>query len=92
MSSPGAPQDGTEIRRLRKQRGLGRDEFAKLAGLEHAASVTNIENERRTPSLETLTNIAVALDVRLADIVKRGTPLHATLTHNGNGGNGESAA
>jgi transcriptional regulator with XRE-family HTH domain len=86
VSSPEAPQDGAEIRRLRKQRGFSRKEFAARADLKEATSVTSIENERRKPSLDTLTKIAVALDVRLADIVKRGTPLHATLTHAGNGG------
>lgn len=86
MSSPERPQDGAAIRQIRKDLGLSEGELAHLAGLEHAASLRNIENGRRAPSLATLTKIADALDVRLIRIVRSGTTLHAALTNGGDDG------
>lgn len=54
---------GTTLRRLRKQKGFTLRKFAKLSGLSHSF-ISDIENGRCNPSIESLQKIANALDVK----------------------------
>lgn len=84
MDTIGGHADGAEIRRLRQKAGYGRAEFAALAGIA-ASSLTNIENGTRSPKLDTLADIAKALDVPLLYVLKPGSRLHAAITSSSNG-------
>lgn len=54
---------GVILRKLRKQKGFSLREFAKLSGLSHSF-ISDIENGRCNPSIESLHKIADALDVK----------------------------
>lgn len=55
---------GNKLHQLRKQRGYSLRELAKKTGLSHGF-ICDIEHGRCNPSLEKLSIIAKALDIRL---------------------------
>lgn len=57
-----------EIRRCRTKRGLSQEELAFRAGL-HRTYISLIERARRSPTIDCLTRIAAALDVRASDLL-----------------------
>jgi len=59
---------GKAIRKRRKGLGLTTEEAAKMAGISRAHWV-KIESGDRLPSLETLDNIAYALQVTAAELL-----------------------
>lgn len=61
------------IRKLREERGLTLDALAALAGTSRGY-LWEVEQSRKTPSLEVLQALASALDVRLVDLLEGNTP------------------
>lgn len=63
---------GNTLKRLRKQRGFSLRKLAELSGLSHSF-ISDIENYRCNPSIESLQKIASALNVKphifLSDVV-----------------------
>ncbi len=64
---------GTTIRQLREERGLSVERLAARAGLTRS-TIDRVETGAASPRLVTLTAIADALEVPLAQLV---TPEHA---------------
>lgn len=60
---------GERIRIIRKQKGLTQKELAKMVELS-ANAMINYETNKRTPSLEAIDRIAVALGVEPTDLIK----------------------
>ena len=54
---------GSNLRKLRLQRGLSQEQFAFDVGL-HRTYVSDIERGARNPTIEVVEKIAVALDVQ----------------------------
>jgi transcriptional regulator with XRE-family HTH domain len=59
------PQVGAQIRRRRRDRGLTLAGVAELTGL-NVGYLSQLENDKASPSLETLASLAAALDVPIA--------------------------
>lgn len=53
------------IKRLRLERGMTQMELAAKAGIDRVATISDLENNRGNPTLQTLNQIAEALDVSL---------------------------
>lgn len=60
--------EGDNIRRIRKEKGLTQSQLAKKAGISEI-SVRKYESGKRKPKLETMEKIANALDVPLDEIL-----------------------
>ncbi|MCB1784494.1 MAG: helix-turn-helix transcriptional regulator [Alphaproteobacteria bacterium] len=56
---------------VRKERGVSHDKLAEMTGLSRA-TISFVENHKRNPTLITCLKIAKALDVDLADIMRKG--------------------
>lgn len=56
---------GTNIRRIRKSRGISSDTLARMSGVTH---VRHIELGTRTPRIATLEKIAATLGVEVGDL------------------------
>ena len=54
---------GSNLRRLRIEKGLSQEQFAELCGL-HRTYISDIECFRRNVSLEAISKIAEALNVK----------------------------
>lgn len=59
---------GNRIRTLRKEKGLSQEQLSELAGL-HPTSLSNIERGKVNSIISNYANLAIALNVSLADIV-----------------------
>jgi transcriptional regulator with XRE-family HTH domain len=53
---------------LRDQLGLSQGELAELAGIDRK-SINRIENQRLSPSIDTLMRISLALGVKVSDLL-----------------------
>jgi len=62
-------QLGNAVRQLRTDRGLSIEALADLAGM-HWTYLSGIERGRRNPTLEKLGQLAVALDIDLAELIR----------------------
>lgn len=71
---------GAVLRDLRTQRGLSARDLAAASGVS-AAMVSRIEGGRVSPSLATLSSLAVALDTPLASLFRETGAPRADLTH-----------
>jgi transcriptional regulator with XRE-family HTH domain len=60
---------GERIRKIRKRKGITQDHLAELAGLNRT-HLYRLESGKQSMTLRTLKVIAVALDVRVGQIVK----------------------
>ncbi|MDN4172254.1 helix-turn-helix transcriptional regulator [Nocardioides sp. SOB77] len=58
---------GIEVARLRHKKGWSIDRLAEESGV--GRRTTNLEGAIKTPRIDTLYAVAVALDVRLAELV-----------------------
>jgi transcriptional regulator with XRE-family HTH domain len=58
------------IRRLRQTRNWSQEELADAAGGLRQAAISEIENGRGNPTLDTLEHIAAALGCRVRDLFK----------------------
>jgi transcriptional regulator with XRE-family HTH domain len=56
------------LKRLRQERGLTQEQLAKKVRV-HRVYIAQMEAETKTPSLATLTRLAKALDVTIADLL-----------------------
>lgn len=62
---------GKNIRRFRQEKGVSQDRLSKLADLS-LNTIVNIESGGNlNPTIETLTKIANALDVKVDDLIKK---------------------
>ena len=61
---------GTTIAQIRKQKGLSQEVMSGLADIGRT-HLSAIERGERKPTLETLYRIAIALDMKMSDIVKQ---------------------
>ena len=69
---------GERIKTLRKESKLTQVELAKKSNISRSY-LTDIENDRYNPSLETLKAIANSLNVNLSDIVSENSESNSTL-------------
>jgi transcriptional regulator with XRE-family HTH domain len=60
----------TNMRRIRKEKGLTQERVAEAAGL-HPNYVSSVERAERNISICNIERIAVALDVTMAELVSR---------------------
>jgi XRE family transcriptional regulator, regulator of sulfur utilization len=60
---------GERIRKIRKKKGITQDQLADLAGLNRT-HLYRLESGKQSMTLGTLQLIAVALDVRIGEIVR----------------------
>jgi len=61
---------GLRIRELREARGISQEELGFRAKL-HRTAVSFIERAQRSPTLETVEKLAIALDAEPADLMPR---------------------
>ncbi len=61
---------GSTISRIRKQKGLSQEVMSGLADIGRT-HLSAIERGERKPTLETLYRLAIALDIKMSDIVKQ---------------------
>ena len=59
-----------EFERIRKQKGLSHEKLAALAGVNRS-TISLLESKKRIPTIITCLKIAEALEVSLADLLKR---------------------
>jgi len=57
------------VRKARKKAGLSQDKLARKAGVAYNTVVKLESRENKNPTLETLRNIAKALDVSVDDLI-----------------------
>jgi len=57
------------IKRIRQEKGISQDRLSKLADLSLNTVVTVESGTNPNPTIETLTKIAKALDVRVDDLI-----------------------
>ncbi len=60
---------GSNIRRLRTERGLSQEAFADLASI-HRTYVSDIERGARNPTIMVIQRLGDALDVEAADLLR----------------------
>jgi len=58
------------IKKLRKSKGIAQERLGLEAGVDRTV-ISKIEREISNPSLEVLTKIAVYLDVKVVDLLKK---------------------
>jgi transcriptional regulator with XRE-family HTH domain len=63
-----ARQFGEKVRALREARGISQEALAHVAGL-HRTHISLIERGQRSARLETIINLAIALDVQPAELM-----------------------
>jgi DNA-binding XRE family transcriptional regulator len=63
-----AQEIGTTIRKLREGKGITQEALARAAGMIRA-NLSRIEASKHRPTLETIERIAIALKVRVADLI-----------------------
>jgi len=68
MTDTTARHLGENVRSLREQRGLTQQQIAKLAGIPRA-TWGNLESGAANPTLQVLTKVAAALQVRLEELL-----------------------
>lgn len=58
---------GAKLRKIRKERNLSQEELSKAAGLDRTF-VGKIERGERSPSLQTISKLATALDINIQEL------------------------
>ena len=61
---------GAAVRELRKEMNVSQEDFAERAGL-HRTYISDLERGKRNVSLENIEKIAKALNLSMADLMKR---------------------
>jgi len=61
---------GSNVRKLRLERNLTQERFAELSGLAQQY-ISGLESGRRNPTVVTLYELAVALGVEPADLLRK---------------------
>ena len=62
---------GKNLKKIRQEKGISQDRLSKLADLSLNTVVTVESGLNPNPTIETLTKIAQALDVRVDDLIKK---------------------
>jgi transcriptional regulator with XRE-family HTH domain len=62
---------GENVRRIRRMRGLTQEQFAEISGFSQQY-ISGLEQGRRNPTVVTVYELAVALDVSHMDLVRPG--------------------
>jgi len=77
MNSPGSPEDmsiekffGQVLQQLRKERGLSQEKLGFESGY-HRTYISQLERGKKSPSLQTIFQLAKALKVEPSEIVER---------------------
>jgi transcriptional regulator with XRE-family HTH domain len=65
-----ADKFGVEVKRRREEQGLSQEQLAELADIDRTY-ISMIERGKRNPTLEVAERIAVALDMKLSELIKR---------------------
>jgi transcriptional regulator with XRE-family HTH domain len=60
---------GSNVRRLREKKGLTQEQFAEISGFSQQY-LSSLERGRRNPTIITIYELAVALDVNYLDLVR----------------------
>lgn len=58
------------IKRIRLEKGLTQQQLAERAGIDRVATISDLENNRGNPTLQTLNQVAGALGVTLRQLFK----------------------
>jgi len=61
---------GKNLKKIRQEKGISQDRLSKLADLSLNTVVTVESGLNPNPTIETLTKIAQALDVKVDDLIK----------------------
>ena len=69
MKSKTKQSIGENVRDYRKKRGLGQKEVAMLTGLS-CPTISNIELNKKVPSIKTLIKVANALKCKVTDLIQ----------------------
>jgi len=62
---------GKNLKKVRQEKGISQDRLSKLADLSLNTVVTVESGLNPNPTIETLTKIAQALDVKVDDLIKK---------------------
>jgi len=62
---------GKNLKKIRQEKGISQDRLSKLADLSLNTVVTVETGLNPNPTIETLTKIAQALDVKVDDLIKK---------------------
>ena len=62
---------GKNLKKIRQKKGISQDRLSKLADLSLNTVVTVESGLNPNPTIETLTKIAQALDVKVDDLIKK---------------------
>ena len=62
---------GKNLKRVRQEKGISQDRLSKLSDLSLNTVVTVESGLNPNPTIETLTKIAQALDVKVDDLIKK---------------------
>ena len=62
---------GKNLKKIRQEKGISQDRLSKLADLSLNTVVTVESGLNLNPTIETLTKIAQALDVKVDDLIKK---------------------
>ena len=62
---------GKNLKKIRQEKGISQDRLSKLADLSLNTVVTVESGLNPNPTIETLTKIAQALDVKVDDLIKK---------------------
>ncbi len=65
---------GLAIREARSQAGLSQERLSELAGLDRTY-VSGVERGTRNPTLDSMSRLAAALNVRLSELIVRAEEL-----------------
>lgn len=61
------------IKRLRLEKGMTQQQLAERAGIDRVATISDLENNRGNPTLQTLSQVAEALGVTLRQLFQAET-------------------
>ncbi len=70
MSNNPKSKIGKNLKKIRQEKSISQDRLSKLADLSLNTVVTVESGANPNPTIETLTKIASALDVRVDDLIK----------------------
>ncbi len=70
MSNNPKSKIGKNLKKIRQEKSISQDRLSKLADLSLNTVVTIESGANPNPTIETLTKIAGALDVRVDDLIK----------------------
>jgi len=62
---------GKNLKKIRQEKGISQDRLSKIADLSLNTVVTVESGLNPNPTIETLTKIAQALDVKVDDLIKK---------------------